>query len=132
MDYRAKNNMASFRIDDILARPQVSRSQTGSGIGASTPIPNYQQLSFGVDQILARHETEQRERLPVLGKKDKKKVKIMMRPNRYLALVSRTVCFPIYPRLLIFLQPYVADTKCISYVKILIKHLWFYLKWVDF
>ncbi|RMX34752.1 hypothetical protein pdam_00010191 [Pocillopora damicornis] len=59
--------MASFRIDDILARPQVSRSQTGSGIGASTPIPNYQQLSFGVDQILARHETEQRERLPVLG-----------------------------------------------------------------
>lgn len=67
MDYRAKNNMASFRIDDILARPQVSRSQTGSGIGASTPIPNYQQLSFGVDQILARRETEQRERLPVLG-----------------------------------------------------------------
>lgn len=60
--------MASFRIDDILARPHGSRSETSSGLGVSTPVPSYQQLSFGVDQILGRHETEQRERLPLLGK----------------------------------------------------------------
>ena len=93
MDLLAKNSMASFRIDDILARPQVSRSETSSGIGASTPIPNYQQLSFGVDQILARHETEQRERLPVLGKEDKKKFKILVGATRYLKLVSWKVVF---------------------------------------
>lgn len=61
--------MASFRIDDILARPHGSRSETNSGLGVSTPVlPSYQQLSFGVDQILGRNETEQRERLPLLGK----------------------------------------------------------------
>lgn len=59
--------MASFRIDDILARPHGSRSETSTGIGVPTPVPSYQQLSFGVDQILGRHETEQRERLPLLG-----------------------------------------------------------------
>ena len=63
--------MASFRIDDILARPHGSRSETGSGLGVPTHVPSYQQLSFGVDQILGRHETEQRERLPLLGKKHK-------------------------------------------------------------
>lgn len=76
LNFSAEHSMASFRIDDILARPHGSRSETSSGIGVSTPIPNYQQLSFGVDQILARHETEQRERLPLLGKEDQKKCKI--------------------------------------------------------
>ena len=72
--------MASFRIEDILARPHgpashgpasqgsVRGSETSNGLGVPTPLPSYQQLSFGVDQILGRHETEQRERLPLLGK----------------------------------------------------------------
>lgn len=71
--------MASFRIEDILARPHgpashgpasqgsVRGSETSNGLGVPTPLPSYQQLSFGVDQILGRHETEQRERLPLLG-----------------------------------------------------------------
>ena len=63
--------MASFRIDDILARPHGSRSETSSTLAAPTPVQSYQQLSFGVDQILGRHEAEQRERLPLLGKKNK-------------------------------------------------------------
>lgn len=64
--------MASFRIDDILSRPHGSRSETNSGLSVpSTHVPSYQQLNFGVDQILGRHETEQRERLPLLGKKTK-------------------------------------------------------------
>lgn len=65
--------MASFRIEDILARPHGSRSGESSGaVGVpAIPVPSYQQLSFGVDQILGRHETEQRERHPLLGKKKK-------------------------------------------------------------
>ncbi|CAH3019190.1 unnamed protein product [Porites evermanni] len=67
--------MASFRIEDILARPHGPAShssgrssESGSGIGVPTPIPSYQQLSFGVEQILSRHDNEQREpRLPLLG-----------------------------------------------------------------
>ena len=64
--------MASFRIDDILSRPHSSRSETSSGInGVPTAphVPSYQQLNFGVEQILGRHDPEQRtERLPLLGK----------------------------------------------------------------
>lgn len=71
--------MASFRIEDILARPHGPAShssgrssESGSGIGVPTPIPSYQQLSFGVEQILSRHDNEQREpRLPLLGKRFK-------------------------------------------------------------
>lgn len=68
--------MASFRIEDILARPHGSRSGESSGaVGVpAIPVPSYQQLSFGVDQILGRHETEQRERHPLLGKKKKGKL----------------------------------------------------------
>lgn len=62
--------MASFRIDDILSRPHCSRAETNSTLNgpiAATHVPNYQQLSFGVDQILGRHDSEHRERLPLLG-----------------------------------------------------------------
>lgn len=63
--------MASFRIDDILSRPHSSRSETSSavnGVPSASHVPSYQHLNFSVEQILGRHEPEQRtERLPLLG-----------------------------------------------------------------
>ena len=82
MNSPADRRMSSFRIDDILARPYGSRSD-GVASGCITaaipsPVQGYQHLNFGVDQILARSDSEHRERLSLLGKE----IRLLLHCNR--------------------------------------------------
>lgn len=70
--------VSSFRIDDILASPEKSRSETFSRAsgGSLDTLPS---LSFGVDQILASRTSENKNEIRCYGKKLKSDLLTLVR-----------------------------------------------------